>query len=338
MTILDVIVPVHVDTEQKYKYFDRMLNSIVCQELEYYSEVVNFCFVLDNNSSQMNNKIKELIEKRMLSRIDKFNYKVHQVFFKDAGLSRQFGIDKTESEYITFMDADDQYYNNKAIQDCLEAIEECRGCDYIATTIAKGYQEGGKITTEDKTFSMKGNLYGYIIDRCYINQNDIKFVGDMKLYEDTYYTDIVKILAETNTTINKPTYIWMQNEESMTHSISNDQLILEDIDGYLKYSSNILNYFETTRPDKLLVQIQIFIVLSYFKLIEWKRTGVAEDKLFEICLELRNIMKLYNYVQLSYRAMKAQVKTKLKEDNSLTKGEINTGIKEFKQFYKEITQ
>ena len=64
------------------------------------------------------------------------------------GYARQLGIDSSNSEFIVFIDADDEFYNNKAIEILYNTIKENK-CDVVVGSFNEILKDG-RIIKHDK--------------------------------------------------------------------------------------------------------------------------------------------------------------------------------------------
>ncbi len=122
-------------------------------------------------------------------------------FICDGGVSnaRNMGIDASHGKYITFLDSDDFFINNKKIQNEIECIEKSEGAILAFSKIVYVNSIGNKI---DSFYQKDGEYYSgsileqviiginpYVIPRDYcIEKKYLNIAGrydtGMKLYED----------------------------------------------------------------------------------------------------------------------------------------------------------
>ena len=106
-----IIVPVY----KVEKYLERCINSILSQTYR------NFELILVDDGSTDNCP-------RICDEYVKSNNRINVIHKKNGGLSsaRNAGIDRSTGEYIIFVDSDDYWNSNHALQKIVEALVLCK--------------------------------------------------------------------------------------------------------------------------------------------------------------------------------------------------------------------
>lgn len=132
------------------------------------------------------------------------------------GVARQFGIDNTEDEFFTCMDADDTLCGATA----LEILREGISIDPVVKCCSASFMQLG-----DTLQTMVGHqndmvwMFGKIYRRDFINQYKIRF-NDTRANEDTGFNTIVKLLCDNQMEqvrfITECVYYWHNKTDSIT--------------------------------------------------------------------------------------------------------------------------
>lgn len=147
-----------------------------------------------------------------------------------AGVSRQTGVDNSNSEYIIFMDSDDLFYTATSTQELYDNI--CLGYDYVESLV---YNE----QTNDK-YSSTSDLHGKIYKREFIEKNNIKF-NNTRYHEDNSFNNIIIMNNPNKKSIDIETYIYCNNNKSLTKNINE-----ENLDNLELYIENIKYVIDNT--------------------------------------------------------------------------------------------
>lgn len=198
---VSVIIPIY----NAYDYLRPALDSVVYQTLR---DIEIIC--IDDGSTDRSLEI--------LKEYQKNDDRVRIVTEANAGpgLARNNGLGRTRGEYVAFLDADDFYEPN-----FLEALYEMALRDNLDIAIA-GYDiynsqraiftkmeeaehveifEGGAVTSKNQRpneilASTTGSAWNKMFRRSFIIDKELKFLPDVKMYEDVYFTVSALSLAE----------------------------------------------------------------------------------------------------------------------------------------------
>lgn len=132
------------------------------------------------------------------------------------GVARQYGIDNTEDEFFTCMDADDTLCGSLA----LEILREGLNADQAFKCCSASFLQLG-----DNLQTMVGHsndmvwMFGKLYRRQFIDQYKIRF-NETRANEDTGFNTIVKLLCDNPMEqvrfINECVYYWHNKEGSIT--------------------------------------------------------------------------------------------------------------------------
>lgn len=219
--MVSIIIPVY----NGEKYLSRCLGSIEKQTYQNFE-----CIIVDDGSTDTTAQICEPYFKRD----SRFIY----YYKENAGVSsaRNFGIDKSHGEYISFVDADDyigELYLEKLISALLETeadIAYCHAYDVYANgeiikNDAENLQENGGdyclITPAQYSWTDYNNghftVWGGVLKRKLID-SDTYFPTDLTVGEDTFF--LAQIIKKSNNicSLNESLYYYSFVENSVYHS------------------------------------------------------------------------------------------------------------------------
>ncbi len=143
--MIDIIIPIY----NASNYLDRLLESIKKQTYKDYS-----IYLIDANSTEEYN-------------LDKYDLNITYYKLNEQtcpGLTRQVGIDKSEHEYIMFMDQDDELITEDSLQTLINNIDEC---DIVAC--------GEYFEKEKRKMINDISLHGKLFRRSFLESNNIRF-------------------------------------------------------------------------------------------------------------------------------------------------------------------
>lgn len=201
---LDIIIPCYNSKDT----LGKTLSSICLQEnhKDFTVYLVNDCsdydysFFINFFSNFIN--IKELKTKKNIG----------------PGGARNLGIDKSNNEYIIFIDSDDNFATRTAVKDLYNRINNSK-CDVIISNFI--YSNNGKkyIKREDIAW-----LHGKIYRRKFLDDNKIRF-NNTRANEDNGFNRLIILLSNNIEFYDKITYIYNENLNSITRKNDFDYTI-----------------------------------------------------------------------------------------------------------------
>lgn len=136
---------------------------------------------------------------------------------KGVGYARQYGIDNTKEEFITFIDADDTFYEACSLGMLLKPMKDTSTKFVISPFLQIGKEVGQQAP-------MQANLvwvFGHIYRRSFLKEHNIKFTPT-RANEDVGFNNMVNLIAqhemgeEGGKILNVITYEWQYNQASIT--------------------------------------------------------------------------------------------------------------------------
>lgn len=261
MTLLSIIIPVF----NSEKHIEKSIRSVTSQKFKN----IEILVINDSSTDESYRKIQNISQN---------DYRIKSInLSKNQGVSnaRNIGIQKSKSDYILFLDADDtlikgsltKFYNliKKQSQkiDLVVANYRSEKIDNIQLNTNFDF----KLNTKNKkpidciinSFKFSAVCWRYIFNRKFIIQNKIKFPKNIDINEDHLFTTLSLINAK-NFFITKE--LLYKHNQTLS-SLSNKRIyqpIIKDTLGYIKIVIeylNILNKYRkilTVREKKFIIQ------------------------------------------------------------------------------------
>lgn len=214
---VSVIIPVF----NAEHFIEKCCDSLFSQSLTN----IEYVFVNDGSTDNSVDVIRKVLVKYSSRKNDVII--VDRKQNRGVAQTRQEGLDNATGEYVIHCDADDwiecdmyEALYNKAKQDNADVV--C--CNYVIDSIGKP----SKIVSFPKdefriSFNLspiRGSLVNKLVRRNLIINNQITFEKDINWGEDFLFSTKCQILANRVSIIHKAFYHYIQNEGSITHTIS----------------------------------------------------------------------------------------------------------------------
>lgn len=208
---ISVIIPVF----NAEKYLARCVDSVILALNKIEGEVL----LVDNGSKDESMKIAEKYAKKYPKLVS-----VLQCDTPGAAAVRNFGASKARGEYIWFIDADDEVAPESA--SLLVGEAEKTDADLVMMGTTRVYADGhtdylSAVKTDDPDFRSRFVRYGagpwqFLIRREWWNSNDFSFREGI-IHEDMEMISALILYADKFASVDKPLYIYYQNDESVLH-------------------------------------------------------------------------------------------------------------------------
>lgn len=136
---------------------------------------------------------------------------------KGPGYARQYGIDHTKEDFITFIDADDTFYEACSLSMLHKPLVDTSTKFVISPFIQIGKEVGQQAP-------MNANLiwvFGHMYRRSFLQQHNIRFTST-RANEDVGFNSMCNLIAQNDMgeeggkILSVPTYEWHYNEASIT--------------------------------------------------------------------------------------------------------------------------
>lgn len=213
---IDIIIPVYNASD---KILFRCLSSIACQSIIEDIEVT-----IVDDASNIETHYQQVVDNfKSIMNINILRYNQNG----GPGVARQYGINHTSNEFITFIDVDDTYYGAFAVQALRDGIQMNNGkhsvCigNFNEIYIKPETQETLLLPHEKDVIWMFGKMYR----RNFIEKYKIHFHPTSRANEDNGFNAQVRLYANDNESINFiPAFVyhWHDNPNSITRVNDNE--------------------------------------------------------------------------------------------------------------------
>lgn len=286
MKKISIVIPVY----NAEKYIIRCLDSVKIQSYQ------DFEIILINDRSTDNTL-------EVLSNYQTENQQLDIRIFtneKNSGpsISRNFGIDNAKGSYIFFMDADDDFADDLALQSFMDKTEgnpdiifgenyffvdgKFTESKYHTLENKKGIYTGNEILNGFFSTEWASVVWNKLYDRNFIIENNLRFPEGL-LHEDELWVFQISALAKKINFLNRKTYnYYYSNSGSITANVGiknlNDyKAILKE---KLKFAEQLNLYDRNERTGNYIRNFAKKILLSKASLLDYKtfRTFYNEIK------------------------------------------------------------
>ncbi len=181
MKFLEIIIPQYKKDDA---LIDRLLSSINKQKNVDFNDIE---ITLINDASDV------IISQELINKYNNLDI----LYLKNdvnmgVGPTRQRAVDLTESKYITFIDADDELYDENSLYVIFSCLKDTNA-DLVTTTVYNEKISDNGIVLVEKNYSpTNAFLHGKFIKREYLENNNVRFSNELRNdFEDSYYSMIL---------------------------------------------------------------------------------------------------------------------------------------------------
>lgn len=176
--------------------------------------------VINDNSKIDYNELIMFYQQHMKLNVIKLNTNV------GPGTARKIGLEQAKGKYVFFMDSDDEFYDENALQYMIDTYKLKPNSKMVSGQIVEQKSDG---TTEIKGKNFIW-IFAKLFDREFLIENNINF-NDARANEDVAFVTLFSLVANDYTWLEKPVYIWKYEPTSITR-----------INGHAFYFYSIENY------------------------------------------------------------------------------------------------
>jgi len=149
--------------------------------------------------------------------LDEFKYLniniLKKTFNSGCGQSRQYGIDRTDCEFLIFLDADDCFYSCDSVKKLLMTIKD-GNYDVVSSIFLEETRINDEYFVHQNDFVW---MHGKIYRAQYIKERDIRF-NESRMNEDSAFNSIIFNTDAEICFTKYATYVWKNNKNSITRS------------------------------------------------------------------------------------------------------------------------
>lgn len=189
--MIDIIMPIYNDR----KNLLLSLASIAMQTIK--DEII--VYLVDDCSTEIYDDILLSFKKDIQINYLKLNTNL------GSGIAREYGLKKSKSKFICFIDSDDLLSNPHSLEIMYKFTKE--GYEFISSL--EYTEKFGQVWNNDK------DLHAKIYSRKFIKENNIHF-NNTRLHEDCYFNSIYNICNPKSIHIDRLTYFYSYNKSSLT--------------------------------------------------------------------------------------------------------------------------
>lgn len=147
------------------------------------------------------------------------------------GYARQYGMDKTiMCDYVMFLDADDMLYP-RAVE-ILYHEAKLKDADLISSSFM-AEQYGKPALYMDVNNTPVTWTHGKIYKLEYLRKNNIRFLDELRLNEDSYFNLVAVNSTDKKFKIQETTYLWRNNPNSLTRDRTDGTFFMRSWEQYV---------------------------------------------------------------------------------------------------------
>ena len=265
--MIDVIIPAY----NAHKTMARLLGSIVMQV-----NVEDLNVVIVNDASDRDYS-------EFVTAFSPF-VKIKEVKMEKnggPGTARRVGMENSSSEYLTFIDADDTFFDAYSLKNLHKAITENNKDCIISTFVEEVRDEKGETKFVPHPSDMVW-VFGKMYRRAFLEKYNLKF-NDTRANEDNGFNTAVSLLSDKVALLeNVATYYWHWTETSITR---NNDYAFNGMEGFIDnqiWALDIVLKNEHNNElciDKMLKNL----IMLYFYMCQFVGTGRDMKKYFKWC-------------------------------------------------------
>ena len=200
---LDIIIP---EYNTKQDLLVRALNSVNRQKNVDFKEIG---IIIVSDGSKIKYKKSWFKQRFPKLNIDYYPKEINE----GPGLTRQYGIDRSEAKFITFLDSDDELFENVNFSTIINSLKN-DDIKILWTDFVEENMYNGKVYVKGHRPQEFHTLHGLFVNRQFLIDNDIRFSDKIMYQEDTYFADIL-IYGYPGKYLNLFSYLWKYNDTSL---------------------------------------------------------------------------------------------------------------------------
>lgn len=205
MKKLSVIIPYHNEEEEEIITMFQCLDSQMGVDWDKVEIIVTNDHISPKNLDQF------FIE---FPRVKKSLRYLHCPIHFGPGPNRQYAIDNANGEFLMFLDSDDELASSTVLKEVLSVLDSSVD---VYKTAEYTINEDGVIGVSSPD---NGFLHNKIIRKDFLLKNNIKFPPDIRIFEDVFYLNLIKLANPVFVSgAISPYYIYNYNTNSITRNI-----------------------------------------------------------------------------------------------------------------------
>lgn len=229
------------------------------------------------------------------------------------GMARQYGIDHSAGEYLMFVDADDYLNHSAALSSFFSATESDENAQVLRSKFIEQVPNGNGDLIEIIAGYDRNAVYACWIARKWLNKIKLRFISELRIYEDSYFIDLINNLTPGIKSIDDITYVYVFHEKSLSHvgkSVSS-----EFADTWVLSKYYELKFLSSRKSVPFLKDYLAAVLLQAYLRYE-KFPPVDEEKFWSV---LWKLMKKYAYL---WEGFFAEMQLVANQESQMKNGEF----------------
>jgi glycosyltransferase involved in cell wall biosynthesis len=218
------------------------------------------------------------------------------------GAARQMGIDSTELEFITFIDADDTFASSFSLETMLLTITSDERCEAISGIFMEELGPSApsrfRAHTDDLIW-----VFGKMYRRSFLERKGIKFTST-RANEDTGFNAKVNLCRLSNEKIGflqEVVYYWHFRSDSITKKNNYEYELNQNVPGYLFNMSDAISLAKKTTPTNPEIT-KMIVEVMYISYIFIQKTKLRAPKFYD-----RNLLWAARFYNDHFRELESSV-------------------------------
>lgn len=162
---------------------------------------------------------------------------------KGPGQARQYGLDKSDAEYVTFADSDDRFLSCNVFIEVFNALLQHKDKN-IDILFTKWIEE---LPTPDGRYLQIAHgkdqtwCHGKFFRREFLTSKNLRFNENIRVHEDSYFNTLVQMNAEVTADVDVFSYYWCYNSNSLTRNPKYKyNYLVETADDLIRSTSDLM--------------------------------------------------------------------------------------------------
>lgn len=205
------------------------------------------------------------------------------------GVARQYGIDNSDSDYFTCIDADDTFANAFSLEVLFRAAETNPGYHTIVGSFIEQHEHLMFLNHSNDMVWMFGKMY----TRAFINKYHIRF-NETRANEDNGFNTIIRLVSseyEKIMFLSDVVYFWHHKADSITR-INDNQYSYDQ--SFIGYTDNMIYAIKHARKEKPFnsyidmwaIQVMAQLYNYYYQTVKRDKRFIKQN--YEYCVKYYN--------------------------------------------------
>lgn len=233
------------------------------------------------------------------------------------GYARQYGMDKTlMCDYCMFLDTDDMLYPRAV--DLLYREAKLKDADVITSSFVAEQKHNTAIYMDAENSPVTWT-HGKIYKLEYLRKNNIRFLDELRLNEDSYFNLVAINSTKKKFKIKEMTYLWRDNPKSLTRDKTDSTFFIRSWEQYLYSQVQGLKDIERVTGSINHSLVAATLNNMYNHVMEAIYYKLSLDHAKEICLGLKNLKSLQEAIKDAefWKTIHTVVKGSILKNNTL---------------------